>query len=201
MKYIINIIALFLLSGCSLLSTERTPEEIAVFNNQVQVVHESALIPIYMLARETCKYHMKNGVWPEAGNTQTSGSFNHLEVVSSGKESIKLNLKVSAVNGSAEFTINKLPSAPKETPYGYKLLAHFPGGDLNVKNFFSCKGKGLNETELMGYSKKLTSTLNFYDAVAKVSKPRQTSLAQQSIMFGSKVALCILLKLEPLQCN
>ena len=201
MKYIFNVIALILLSGCGVLSIERTPEGIAEFNNQVKVVHESVLVPVYMLARETCKYHMRSGVWPEAGNTHTSGSFDHLEVVSSDNESITLNIKVSSVNGSSDFTINKLSSAPKETPYSYKLLAHFPGGDLNVKNFFSCKGEGLNEKELMGYSKKLTATLVSYNAVAEINQPKQTSLAQQSVGVGAKVALCMLLKLEPSQSN
>lgn len=201
MKYAFNIIALFFLSGCSFLSTERTPEEIAEFNNQVQVVHESVLVPVYMLARETCKYHMQNGAWPETSSTHTYGSFDHLEVVLSDSDSLKFNMKLSSVNGSANFTINKLPSAPKEAPYGYKLLAHFPGGSINAKNFFSCSGQGLTEKELMGYSKKLTSTLNFYNAIAKSNQPKEDSLARQSIELGVSVALCMLLKLEPSQCN
>ncbi|MDX1453386.1 MAG: hypothetical protein R3183_12575, partial [Oleiphilaceae bacterium] len=188
------------LAGCNAFSVKKTQEELAEYNKQVQVVHESALMPVYLLARETCKYHIKNGTWPHSGSSRTSGSFDYLEVVSSKIESITFNLKVSAVNGTADFTINKLPSAPEATPYSYKLLAHFPGGDLSTHGFFSCANDGLSESELMGYTKKLTSTLNFYNAAADDGRSTTAPLAQKTIELGVKAALCVLLKLEPTQC-
>lgn len=201
MKYIVNIIVFLLLTGCSSLSTERTPEETAELNTQIQAVHDSVFIPVFILALETCKYHMKNATWPQAGHTRTSGNFDHLEVVSSNNSLIEFNLKLRAVNGSANFTINKFPFAPEETPYGFKLRADFRGGYLNFKKFFSCSDSGLTQVERMDYSKKLTSYLNFYSAMSQVKQPNDSSFAGKSNEWGVRTALCLLLKLDPSQCD
>ncbi|MFV1872994.1 MAG: hypothetical protein ACMZ64_06720 [Oleiphilus sp.] len=202
MKYISNIIILFLLSGCSFLSTEKTLEEKALHAKQIQIIHETATVPVYLLVRESCAYHMKNGEWPEPNSTFTAGSFDHLKVVSSDRESFTLNFKVNSVSGDADLSINKMPSAPENRPYSFVLFSSFPGGDLKVKHFFSCSGPGLNDEELIGYSKQLTSLLSSYNSIAKVNQSNQDkSLTQSGIKFGAKIALCMLLKLDSSSCK
>jgi len=202
MKYTLNIIILFLLGGCSLIATEKTPEEKALDANTVRLIHETALVPVYLLVRESCAYHMKNGVWPEATNTVKAGSFDHLKVVSSSKESLKLNLKVNSVNGVADLTINKSPLNPENSPYNFEIFSRFPGGDLKVKRAFNCAEQGANTDELMGYSRQLASLLSSYNSIAKVNQLNQDkSLTQKGIEFGAKIALCMLLKLDSSSCQ
>ncbi|MFV1872996.1 MAG: hypothetical protein ACMZ64_06730 [Oleiphilus sp.] len=202
MKHTLNIIILFLLCGCSFIATEKTLEEKAIDANEIKLIHDTALVPVYVLVRESCAYHMKNGVWPEPTNKLTAGSFDHLKVVSSTKESLKLNIKVNSVNGDADLTINNSPLNPESRPYSFNLFSSFPGGDLKVKSAFSCSGSGLNADQLMVYSKQLTSLLSSYNSIAKISKSNQDkSSTQKGIEFGTKVALCLLLKLDSSSCK
>ncbi|MFT7056584.1 MAG: hypothetical protein ACJAR3_002220 [Roseivirga sp.] len=203
MKNLVYLFLLVLVSGCSFLKTELTPEEKAQHVRDAKVIKETVVTPVYHLIRESCIYNMNNGHWPERNeDVASSGSFDHLEVISKDENEYKLNIKINSIQGTADLSIIKHDLGEFEKPYGVSLMARFPSGGMNVKRHFSCTNNELSDGDLMDFSLHMTSMLKLYKAIdeSKLRK-QEATIAEQGLKFAGKIALCMLLKLDPSSCK
>jgi len=204
MKSIIPVIILVFLCGCSSLSREMTPEEKEQHLSDVYVIKETVVKPVYLLIRESCRYNMSNGHWPERNeNITSSGSFDHLKIISSDSREYKLNLKIESVEGSADISVFKYENDKFEKPYGFSLVARFPGGlGMKVKSHFSCSKKGFTDAELLDYSSDVASRLKSYKVYSDMElRKKESSVTEKTFELGAQIAICMLLKLESSSCK
>jgi len=181
-----------------------TPEEKEQHVRDVYVIKETVVKPVYLLIRESCIYNMSNGHWPERNeNITSSGSFDHLKVISSDSREYKLNLTIKSIEGSVDISIFKYEYDEFEKPYGLSLIARFPSDlGMKVKTHFSCSTKGFTEAELLDHSYDVTSRLKEYKAFNEWElRKKDNSVTKQAFELGAKMAICMLLKLEPSSCK